>query len=414
MKGVMKVWNKVSLVKKIIVGLIIGVILGLTIPQVTIIGMLGDIFVGALKAAAPILVLFLVMCALSKQEQGKKTNMKLVIILYLVGTFLAGALAVVMSYIFPVTLSLNVAENSEVAAPGGIGEVLRTLVLNIVSNPVDALLNANYIGILTWAVLLGIALRKASDGTKSMIEDFSEGISKIVRWVINLAPFGVMGIVFTTISQQGIEALLTYGNLIVLLVGTMFVDALIINPILTFLFLKRNPYPLVLKCLRDSGITAFFTRSSAANIPVNMRLCKELGLDEDTYSVSIPLGATINMGGAAITIAILALSAAHTLGISIDIGTAIILSVLAAVSACGASGVAGGSLLLVPLACSLFGIPNDIAMQVVAVGFVVGVIQDSCETAINSSTDVLYTAVAELYGREKAKGYAVIGDAECE
>ncbi len=400
MKKAILLWNQVSLVKKIVVGLLIGIVLGIILPQVTMIGMLGDIFVGALKAAAPILVLCLVMSSLSKHEEGTKTNMKLVIILYLLGTFLAGALAVVMSFIFPITLSLSMGETSGVA-PGGIGEVLHSLILNIVSNPIDALMNANYIGILTWAVLLGIALRKASNTTKKVIEDFSEGISKIVRWVIQLAPFGVMGIVFTTISKQGIGALKTYGNLILLLVGTMAIDALIINPMITFAFLKKNPYPLVLRCLRESGITAFFTRSSAANIPVNMKLCKELGLHEDTYSVSIPLGATINMGGAAITISILALAAANTLGISVDIGTAIILSVVSAISACGASGVAGGSLLLVPLACSLFGIPNNVAMQVVAVGFVVGVIQDSCETAINSSTDVLYTAVAEFYSKSK-------------
>ena len=400
MKKAILLWNQVSLVKKIVVGLLIGIVLGIILPQVTMIGMLGDIFVGALKAAAPILVLCLVMSSLSKHEEGTKTNMKLIIILYLLGTFLAGALAVVMSFIFPITLSLSMGETSGVA-PGGIGEVLHSLILNIVSNPIDALMNANYIGILTWAVLLGIALRKASNTTKKVIEDFSEGISKIVRWVIQLAPFGVMGIVFTTISKQGIGALKTYGNLILLLVGTMAIDALIINPMITFAFLKKNPYPLVLRCLRESGITAFFTRSSAANIPVNMKLCKELGLHEDTYSVSIPLGATINMGGAAITISILALAAANTLGISVDIGTAIILSVVSAISACGASGVAGGSLLLVPLACSLFGIPNDVAMQVVAVGFVVGVIQDSCETAINSSTDVLYTAVAEFYSKSK-------------
>lgn len=400
MKKAILLWNQVSLVKKIVVGLLIGIVLGIILPQVTMIGMLGDIFVGALKAAAPILVLCLVMSSLSKHEEGTKTNMKLVIILYLLGTFLAGALAVVMSFIFPITLSLSMGETSGVA-PGGIGEVLHSLILNIVSNPIDALMNANYIGILTWAVLFGIALRKASNTTKKVIEDFSEGISKIVRWVIQLAPFGVMGIVFTTISKQGIGALKTYGNLILLLVGTMAIDALIINPMITFAFLKKNPYPLVLRCLRESGITAFFTRSSAANIPVNMKLCKELGLHEDTYSVSIPLGATINMGGAAITISILALAAANTLGISVDIGTAIILSVVSAISACGASGVAGGSLLLVPLACSLFGIPNDVAMQVVAVGFVVGVIQDSCETAINSSTDVLYTAVAEFYSKSK-------------
>ena len=400
MKKLLQKWNDISLVKRIIMGLIVGVILGLVIPQATIITLFGELFVGALKGAAPILVLFLVMSALSKHEKGKKTNMKQVIMLYLVGTFLAGCVAVIASFLFPITLTLTESA-SDVTAPGGVGEVMKALLLNVVSNPVDALVNANYIGILAWAVLLGIALRHASATTKTMIENFSDAVSQIVRWIISFAPFGVMGLVFRTISEQGIHALLSYGHLILLLVGTMLVDALIVNPIITFVMIRKNPYPLVLKCLKDSGITAFFTRSSAANIPVNMKLCEELGLDEDTYSVSIPLGATINMGGAAITIAILALSAAFTLGIQVDIGTAIILSVLSAVSACGASGVAGGSLLLVPLACSLFGIPNDVAMQVVGVGFIVGVIQDSCETAINSSTDVLYTAVAELSQKRK-------------
>ena len=295
MKRIMKTWNCISLVKKIILGLIVGIVLGVLIPEVTVITILGEFFVGALKAAAPLLVLFLVMSALSKHEQGKKTNMNTVILLYLLGTFLAGALAVAMSYIFPVTLTLQGTESST-AAPGGIGDVLYSLLMNLVSNPIDALVNANYIGILTWAVVLGIALRKASASTKEMIEDFSMGISKVVKWIISFAPFGVMGIVFEAISEQGIEALLTYGNLILLLVGTMAIDAFIINPLITFFFIRKNPFPLVLKCLKDSGITAFFTRSSAANIPVNMRLCEELGLDEDTYSVSIPLGATINMG----------------------------------------------------------------------------------------------------------------------
>lgn len=400
MKKLLQKWNEISLVKRIVMGLIVGIILGLVVPQATIITLFGELFVGALKGAAPILVLFLVMSALSKHEKGKKTNMKQVIMLYLVGTFLAGCVAVIASFLFPITLTLTESA-SDVTAPGGVGEVMKALLLNVVSNPVDALVNANYIGILAWAVLLGIALRHASATTKTMIENFSDAVSQIVRWIISFAPFGVMGLVFRTISEQGIHALLSYGHLILLLVGTMLVDSLIVNPIITFVMIRKNPYPLVLKCLKDSGITAFFTRSSAANIPVNMKLCEELGLDEDTYSVSIPLGATINMGGAAITIAILALSATFTLGIQVDVGTAIILSVLSAVSACGASGVAGGSLLLVPLACSLFGIPNDVAMQVVGVGFIVGVIQDSCETAINSSTDVLYTAVAELSQKRK-------------
>lgn len=383
-------------------GLVIGVILALVVPKATAISLFGQLFVGALKAVAPILVFFLVISALCQHKEGKKTNMKLVVILYLLGTFLAGCVAVVASFLFPLTLTLT-AGVTDIAPPGGVGEVLKTLLMNIVSNPIDALSKANYIGILAWAVILGIAIKQASEGTKRAISNISDAISQVVRWIINLAPFGVMGLVFNTIAEQGVKVLLGYGRLIILLVGCMLFSALIVNPIITFVYIRRNPYPLVLKCLKDSGITAFFTRSSAANIPVNMGLCKELGLDKDTYSVSIPLGATINMGGAAITISVLTLAATHTLGIQVDIATAIILSVLSAVSACGASGVAGGSLLLVPLACSLFGIPNEIAMQVVGVGFIVGVIQDSCETALNSSTDVLYTAIAELAQDRKDK-----------
>ncbi len=402
MKSIIKFWNQVSLVKKIILGLILGIILGVLVPNITVITIFGEFFVGALKAAAPLLVLFLVMSALSKHEQGKKTNMNIVILLYLLGTFLASILAVIMSYLFPITLTLQEI-TSDTVAPGGIGEVLYSLLLNLIANPIDALVNANYIGILAWAVVLGLALRKASDSTKMMLEDFSAGITKVVKWIINFAPFGVMGIVFESISEQGIEVLLTYGNLLILLVSTMLIDIFVVNPILAFIFIRKNPYPLILKCLKESGITAFFTRSSAANIPVNMRLCEQLGIDKDTYSVSIPLGATINMGGAAITISILSLATAHTLGIQVDILTAIILSLLSTIASCGASGVAGGSLLLVPLACSLFGISDSIAMQVVGIGFIVGVIQDSCETAINSSTDVLYTAIADIYSKSKIK-----------
>ena len=405
MKEILKKWNSISLVKRIICGLIVGIVLGLVAPQATVITLFGELFVGALKAVAPLLVLLLVASALSQHQSGKKTNMTHIVALYLIGTFLAGFFAVVASFIFPQTLALTESA-AEATAPGGIGEVLHTLLMNIVSNPIAALSNANYIGILAWAVLLGIALRKASEGTKRAFSDLSDAVSQIVRWVISCAPFGVMGLVFNTISEQGIEALRSYGSLILLLVGTMLFDALIVNPIVTFLFIRRNPYPLVLRCLRESGLTAFFTRSSAANIPVNMRLCEDLGLDRDTYAVSIPLGATINMGGAAITISILSLAAAHTLGINVDLPSAVVLSLVSAISACGASGVAGGSLLLVPLACSLFGIPNDVAMQVVGVGFIVGVIQDSCETALNSSTDVLYTAIAELGQRRKQEAAA--------
>ncbi len=401
LKGLLKAWNNISLVKQIILGLVVGIVLALTIPEyVGGIVIFGDLFVKALKSVAPVLVLFLVMSAISNHKSGQKTNMSHVLVLYLVGTFLAGTIAVIASFICPIELELTAAAG-DVAPPEGITEVLKTLVFNITSNPVDALLNANYIGILTWAILLGIALRHANQGTKDFLGDVAEAVSCVVRWVIKFAPLGVMGLVFNTIVTSGLGALLGYAKLIGLLVGVMAIDALIINPIIVYVNTKQNPYPLVLKCLKDSGITAFFTRSSAANIPVNMRLCDELGLDKDTYSISIPLGATINMGGAAITISILALAAANTLGISVDIPTAIILCVLSAISACGASGVAGGSLLLIPLACSLFGIPNDIAMQVVGVGFIIGVIQDSCETAINSSTDVLFTATADIAAKRR-------------
>ncbi|QZY53819.1 serine/threonine transporter SstT [Crassaminicella profunda] len=396
MSDLLKKWNQLSLVKRIIIGLIVGIVLAVTIPKVAQpIVILGSLFVGALKSVAPILVFFLVMAAISQHKSGQKTNMKSVLILYLLGTFLAGLVAVVASFMFPVTLKL-VAGVDSIAPPEGVVEVLKKLFMNIVDNPVHALANANYIGILTWGLLLGLALKKAPETTKTMIVNASEALSQIVKWVINLAPLGIMGLVFNTIATNGIESLMDYFHLLLVLVGCMAFVALVINPIMAFVMMRQNPYPLVFKCLKDSGITAFFTRSSAANIPVNMNLCEELGLDKDTYSVSIPLGATINMAGAAITISVLTLAAVNTLGIHVDMGTALILSVLSAVSACGASGVAGGSLLLIPLACSLFGIPNDVAMQVVGVGFIIGVIQDSCETGLNSSTDALFTAVSEF------------------
>jgi len=392
----MKKWNGLSLVKRIIIGLIIGIILAVTIPNVAKpLSIFGSLFVGALKAIAPILVLFLVTSAISQHKSGHETNMKTVIILYLLGTFFAGLVAVIGSFLFPVTLTL-VAGVENITPPGGVVEVLKALLLNLVDNPVKALFNANYIGILAWAVILGFALKNAASSTKLIISNVSDALSQMVVWVINFAPLGIMGLVVDTIVTSGIASLLSYGKLLLLLLGSMVFVALVVNPIMVYVAIRQNPYPLVFKCLKESGITAFFTRSSAANIPVNMSLCEELGLDKDTYSVSIPLGATINMAGAAITISVLTLAAVHTLGIKVDIGTAIILSVLSAVSACGASGVAGGSLLLVPLACSLFGVPSDIAMQVVGVGFIVGVIQDSAETALNSSTDALFTATAEF------------------
>ena len=401
MKELVSKWNKISLVKRILVGLIIGIILALLAPKAASpVVILGSLFVGALKAVAPILVFFLVMTAISQHKSGKQTNMKSIILLYLLGTFLAGLTAVVASFIFPIKLTLG-AGISDITPPGGVVEVLKNLLLNVVDNPVKALFNANYIGILSWAIIFGLALKNAGESTKTMISNVADALSQAVRWIINLAPFGIMGLVFDSIATQGLSTLLGYGQLIVLLVGCMAFIAFVVNPIIAFWGMRTNPYPLVFKCLKDSGITAFFTRSSAANIPVNMKLCEELELDKDTYSVSIPLGATINMAGAAITISILTLAAVHTLGIEVDMGTALLLSLLSAISACGASGVAGGSLLLIPLACSLFGIPNDVAMQVVGVGFIVGVIQDSCETAINSSTDVLFTAVADFAKKRK-------------
>jgi serine/threonine transporter len=396
LKNLLGKWNEMSLVLRIIIGLVIGIILALTVPTFAKpIIIFGSLFVGALKAIAPILVFFLVMSAISQHKSGHQTNMKSVIVLYLLGTFLAGAVAVAASFLFPVTITLGAGVDS-ITPPGGIVEVVKDLLMNLVDNPIKALYNGNYIGILSWAVLLGFALRNAPDTTKVMITNFSDAVSQMVRWVINFAPLGIMGLVFDAIATNGIESLKAYFGLLGLLLGSMVFVALVVNPIIVFVNIRQNPYPLVLRCLRESGITAFFTRSSAANIPVNLTLCEKLGLDKDTYSVSIPLGATINMGGASITISVLTLAAVHTLGIPVDFPTAVVLSILSAIAACGASGVAGGSLLLIPMACSLFGIPNDVAMQVVGVGFIIGVIQDSAETAINSSTDVLFTATAEF------------------
>lgn len=409
MENLLKVWNKLSLVQRIIIGLVIGIILAVTVPtQAKAVVIFGSLFVGALKGIAPILVFFLVMSAISQHKKGHQTNMKSIIVLYLLGTFLAGLIAVVASFMFPVSLTLAVS-SGDVTPPGGIVDVLKNLLLSLVDNPIKALFNANYIGILAWALVLGTALKGAADSTKTLIANFSDAISTMVRWVINFAPLGIMGLVFDSIATNGLGSLISYGRLLLLLVGCMVFVALVVNPIIVFACIRRNPYPLVFKCLKDSGITAFFTRSSAANIPVNMTLCEKLGLDKDTYSVSIPLGATINMAGASVTIAVLTLAAVNTLGIQVDLPTAFILSVLSAVAACGASGVAGGSLLLIPMACSLFGIPNDIAMKVVGVGFIVGVVQDSCETALNSSTDALFTAAAEFRKwRKEGKPAAVV------
>ena len=402
MKRFISTWNRTSLIKRIAIGVVVGAVLGLLVPKFTVIGLLGDMFVGGLKAIAPLLVFALVANALSQTREGQQNNMKTVIVLYLFGTFAAALTAVISHYIFPISLKLGAEAATKATAPQGVGEVFKDLLLKMVDNPVNALAQANYIGVLVWAVVFGFAMRAASNHTKDLLNTLAEVTSQIVRWIINLAPFGILGLVFNTISENGVGVLADYGVLILVLVGTMAFVALVVNPIIAFVMMGKNPFPLVFRCLKDSGITAFFTRSSAANIPVNLQLCKDLGLNPDTYSVSIPLGSTINMAGAAVTINVLTLAAVTTLGIQVDFATALILSVVSAISACGASGIAGGSLLLVPVACSLFGISNDLAMQVVGVGFIVGVIQDSCETALNSSTDVLFTAVAEKSRWKKA------------
>lgn len=402
MKAIWNKWNSINLVIRIFAGIVIGLLLALTIPeQAAFVSLFGTLFVNALKAVAPILVFVLVIHAISGQKSGTKTNMKTVIILYGIGTFIAGAIAVLASFLFPTTITLK-ESTQEITPPSGVIEVFEGLLFKIVSNPVTALMEANYIGILAWAIVLGIALKGANEATKSVVSNISGAVSKVVQWVIALAPFGILGLVFDAISTSGLEVLYEYRDLLLVLIGTMLIIAFIVNPMIVFIMTRKNPYPIVLKTLRESGVTAFFTRSSAANIPVNMKLCEEFGINKNLYSVAIPLGATVNMGGAAITISVLTLAAANTLNIEVDIWTAILLSVVAAVSAAGASGVAGGSLLLIPVACSLFGIPNDIAMQVVAIGFVIGVVQDSAETALNSSTDVIFVAAVDEYEKRKS------------
>lgn len=394
MKKIFGFYTKTPLMLRILIGLVIGICLGLWVPQAGFVTIFGDVFVGALKAIAPVLVFVLVIASLACAGRGIGKRFRTVIIFYLLSTFLAAVVAVIMSYIFKVTIPLS--EMADKTAPTGLGEVFRTLLSNMVMNPVSALINANYVGILFWSVILGLTLRSAaSDTTKGVLTDISNAVSKAVAWVIQLAPFGIMGLVYSSVSEYGIEIFTDYGKLLAVLVGCMLLVALIIDPLIVAIALKRNPYPLVFRCFRESGITAFFTRSSAANIPVNMSLCEKLGLDREHYSVSIPLGATINMDGAAITITVMALAAAFSQGISVNIVIAILLSFVATLGACGASGVAGGSLLLIPMACSLLGVGQDVAMQMVAVGFVIGVVQDSLETAINSSGDVIFCATAE-------------------
>lgn len=395
MKKFFGFYTKTPLILRIAIGLVIGICLGLWVPEAGFVTVFGDIFVGALKAIAPILVFVLVVASLASAGKGIGNRFKSVIFFYMLSTFLAAVIAVVLSFIFRTTIPL--AQAVEQTAPTGLGEVFRTLMGNMVMNPVSALINANYVGILTWSIILGLALRiVAGEKTKEVLADISNAVSRAVAWVIQLAPFGIMGLVYSSVSEYGLEIFTDYGKVLAVLVGCMILMALVIDPLIVALALKKNPYPLVFKCFKESGVTAFFTRSSAANIPVNMNLCEKLGLDKEYYSVSIPLGATINMDGAAITITVMSLAAAFSQGIEVNIFLAILLSFVATLGACGASGVAGGSLLLIPMACSLLGVGQDIAMQVVGVGFIIGVIQDSLETAINSSGDVIFCATAEF------------------
>ena len=396
-KKVLMRYNGASLILRIIIGIVIGVVLALIVPQAEWISMLGNLFVGALKAIAPVLVAVLVAASLCQGNAKLDRRFGLVIFFYILSTYLAAVAAVTASFIFPQTITLtSEVAKTEIAAPGGLGDIVRGLLNSIIANPIEALSNGNYLGILFWAVIIGMALKHfASENTQELMRNLSDAVTQVVRWIINLAPFGILGLVFTAVSESGFDIFVTYGKLMLLLVCTMLTVAFVINPLIVALSLRRNPYPLVLRCIRESGLTAFFTRSSAANIPVNLNLCERLGLDRDMYSVSIPLGSTINMDGAAVTITIMALATAHTLGIEVSLPTAILLSFLSSLAACGSSGVTGGSLLLIPMACSLFGIPDTVSMQVVGVGFIIGVIQDSMETAINSSGDVLFTATAE-------------------
>ena len=402
MKKVLEFYTKSPLILRIAIGLVIGVCLGLWVPAASFITVLGDIFVGLLKAIAPVLVLVLVIASLASAGKGIGSRFRTIIIFYLLSTFLAAVAAVIFSYAFKVTIPLGEAASG--SAPTDLGEVFKGLLSNMVMNPVNAIIQGNYVGILTWSVVIGLALRMvASDKTKEMLNDFSNAVSKAVSWIIQLAPFGIMGLVYGSVKEYGLNIFTDYGKLLLVLVGCMLTVALIIDPLIVAIALKKNPYPLVFQCFKESGLTAFFTRSSAANIPVNMRLCEKLGLDKEYYSVAIPLGATINMDGAAITITVMSLSAAFSQGIEVNIIIAILLSFLATLGACGASGVAGGSLLLIPMACSLLGVGGDVAMQVVGVGFIIAVVQDSLETAINSSGDVIFCATAEFRERAKAE-----------
>ena len=400
--SLLKWWTRTPLVTRILGGLVIGAVLGLVCPQWTGIGILGHVFVNALKAIAPVLVMLLVASSIAKAHGGLGDRFKTVITLYLLSTFVAAVVAVAGSFLFPVSIRLQGVGEGSAAGPGGLADVFTTLLTNMVMNPVQALTTANYIGILFWALVVGAGLKLlASEGTVKVVSDLADVVSQVVKWVIQFAPFGILGLVFSSVAESGLNIFVDYGKLILLLVGCMVFTSAVVNPFIAWLHLRKNPYPLYWKCLKKSGLNAFFTRSSAANIPINMDLCEELGLDEEFYSVSIPLGSTINMNGAAVTISVLSLAVAHTVGIEVSLLSALFLCLLSTLGACGASGVAGGSLLLVPMACSFFGIGNDIAMQAVAVGFIIGVVQDSVETALNSSGDVFFTAVAEFHDRKK-------------
>ena len=396
-------YTSISLITRILIGLLIGMALGLTVPGISAIAILGRVFVSALKGIAPVLVTVLVISSIAKAGRGLGRRFSLLIAIYLLSTFIAAVCAVVGSFLFPVTLQLGDVSNVTVGeTAGSLGDVFTNLLTGMVGNPIAAVANANYIAILFWSVILGVALKTtASKATVQVVHDLSDVVSRVVKWVIQFAPFGILGLVYSTVSENGLSVFSTYGHLLLLLVGCMLVNTFVFNPLISFILLRRNPYPLLFTCLKESGLQAFFTRSSAANIPINMALCKKMGLDEDFYSVSIPLGATINMDGAAVTITVFSLAVAHTLGIDVSFGSALFLGVIATLGACGASGVAGGSLLLVPMACSFFGIGNDVAMQAVAIGFIVGVIQDSVETALNSSGDAFFTATAEFHDRRK-------------
>ena len=398
--SLLRKWTEMSLVLRILIGLVIGAILGLTVPQWSGIGILGQVFVSALKSIAPVLVAVLVAASIAKAGGGLGHRFRLLILLYMLSTLVAALCAVTGSYLFPVKLVLR--DAVAVQAPGELKDVFTNLLTGMVANPLSAIGSANYMAILFWAILVGLGLKlKAGKATIDVVGDLAEVITTVVKWIIQCAPFGIFGLVFTAVSENGLDIFTTYGQLLLLLVGCMLFNALVLNPLIAFLMLRKNPYPLVFACLKESGLQAFFTRSSAANIPVNMNLCRKLGLNEDFYAVSIPLGATVNMGGAAVTITVMTLAVAHTVGIDVSFGAAVFLSILATLGACGSSGVAGGSLLLVPMACSFFGMGNDVAMQAVAIGFIIGVVQDSVETAINSSSDVFFTAVAESFDKGK-------------